>query len=391
MITDNVQTPVQNATSKTEITVQTRILNPQSEFKEKLLCDGPTFSPGSACLFTCSYCYTETMMNRGGSEVNEALKEHNKSFQDVVIRRADSLIRLQEDLRALSSEMRAEELVAYTSPAVDVAAKMEMAEETIELCKEILQQTKWSIRILSKSNLILYIAAAIPVKWKHRIVLGLSTGTLDDRIAQAIEPDAPLPSKRIEALRQLQQDGYRTFAMLCPILPQDPVAYVEQVAALINLEACEHVWSEVLNRRGKSMQRTQEALRGAGLIDCAERLERIFGGGSTPLWEAYARSMFAALTAVLPANKLRFLQYVTDDSLGYWLAQQNFGAILLGQAKARYDHPATAVVSSVPVKSAVAGSEPEAALKAKRRAAAKKAWVTIRARRAERASGTSQV
>lgn len=375
MITSNdQQTAHSNIPTKPELSVNTRILNSRSEFKEKLLCDGPTFSPGSACCFTCTYCYTESMMNRGGSEVWAALKAAGRSFQEVVIRRAAPLQRLREELSDVPAKFKQAPLVIYTSPAVDVAATPYLAKESAELCNEILASTAWDIRILSKSPLIATIAAAVCPPWRHRLILGLSTGTLDDRVARAIEPAAPPPSKRLEALRQLQEQGYRTFAMLCPILPQDPVAYFRQADDLIDFNRCEHVWAEVLNRRGKSMERTAQALEAAQMTEWAHRLRGVFGTGSTPAWEAYARSTFAALTAVVAPNKLRFMQYATDESIGYWMNQKVLGAVPLGEAKDKRERGAAL--------------ESESLVRLKRSEAAKKAWVTIRRNRAQTIRGT---
>jgi DNA repair photolyase len=349
-------------------TVETRILNPDSDFAEKELCTGPTFSAGSSCVFSCKYCYVESMMNRGGSEVSKVLQTTGRTFQDLVLRRNNPLERLRAELRNNRGELiyKNDTRTVYASPTVDVAANMELVRETITLVMEILDSTGWTIRLLSKSPLIRLIAEAIPPQHKHRVILGLSTGTFDEKVAKAIEPDVPPPHKRLETLKKLQEEGFRTFAMLCPILPQDPVAFIMEAAAHINFDACEHVWAEVLNRRGLSMQRTAVALKQAGLTAWAQRLHGVFGTGSTPAWEAYARDTFAALADVVPAGKLRFLQYVTPRSIQWWKTQEKRGAILLGKATKRAKDP----------------MGEDSALKAKRSAAAKKAWVTIRKNRA---------
>jgi hypothetical protein len=276
------------------------------------------------------------MMNRGKSEVAKALKRNGdqmeaKEFRKVVIRRQDPVATLKQELAGLDPSLRDQRLVVFASPAVDVAATLPLAEETVTLTKTILEATNWDVRLLSKSPLLTRIAEQIPDQWHQRVIYGLSSGTLDDQVASAIEPDAPLPSKRIESLVLLQQRGHRTFAMLCPILPQDLVTYASALHSLIDLHRCEDVWAEVLNRRGKSMTMTLEGLELAGLHTWAQQLRRVFGLGSTPLWEAYARSTFAALTATVPLQKLHFLQYVTHESLAWWRSQSSFGAIPLGK------------------------------------------------------------
>ena len=54
-----------------------------------------------------------------------------------------------------------------------------------------------------------------------------------------------LVSKRLEALRWLQDHGYRTYAMVCPILPQtDYNAFAQEMIGAIDVANCEHVWAE---------------------------------------------------------------------------------------------------------------------------------------------------
>jgi len=366
--------PQSNIAGKPVLTVSTRIVNPASDFAEKGLCNGPTFSAGSACVYTCRYCYVEPIMNRGGSAVWETLHKAKLAFQDVVIRRENPLQHLRAELRNNRGKLRYkyDERTVYASPVVDVAATIELARETTDLCLEILGSTGWSIRLLSKSPFLLRIASALPAQWRHRIIFGLSTGTFDKEVAKAIEPDAPSPTKRLQALEELQKEGFRTFAMLCPILPQDPEAFVKQATQRINLDACEHVWAEVLNRRGASMQRTHQALNGANLTSWAQQLRGVFGKDSTSAWEAYARGIFRALADVVPAGKLRFLQYVTPRSRHWWENEKSHGAILLGKNATPVTVKKTADLQQ----------------KAKRRAAALKAWETIRKNRQMAAAGS---
>jgi DNA repair photolyase len=312
---------------KAVYTTRSRIFNPESGFKKKLLCTGPTFSPGTRCAYSCSYCYAESIMAKQPF-VSGILRTSGRRFQDVVIRREAPLATLRQELRYADGSLRFKTAtgVVYGSPLVDVAATEELAQETIALCAEILDSTGYHVRLLSKSPLLVDVARSLP---KERMIYGLSTETLEDDVARTVEPDAPPPSRRLEALKQLQAQGYRTFAMLCPILPQDATAYVRRAAGLIHFARCEHLWAEVLNARGASTRRTLEALEQAGLSVCAKNLETVTGKDSLGPWETYARRTFAALAAALPAGKLRFLQYVTKSSRPWWANQQARGAILL--------------------------------------------------------------
>ena len=168
------------------------------------------------------------------------------------------------------------------------------------------------------------------------MIYGLSTGTFDDSVAHAVEHAAPPPSKRLEALRRLQAQGHRTFAMLCPILPQDPVAYIKQARERIEFDKCEHVWAEVLNSRGDAIQDTLDALNEAGHTQAASDLRLVFGEGSADRWDADARNTFLALASALPRNatepKLRFLQYIDKTTKAWWAEHINEGVLLLRAA-----------------------------------------------------------
>jgi DNA repair photolyase len=226
--------------------------------------------------------------------------------------------------------------VLYSSTLVDVAATPEILEETAAGCIQIFDHTEWDIRLLSKSHRLadLVLKKMIPEKYHHRLILGFSTGTLDDDLAAAIEVGTSLVSLRIEALHKLQDRGIRTFGMVCPSLVYGTQEEYDEFSRLmcekLRVDKLEHLWAEVINVRGESLKRTIAALDGAGFKTAARRLEAVSGPGSNPKREAYARSTFDAHAKHVPADKLRFLQYVTPKSACCWKAEQKNGAVLLG-------------------------------------------------------------
>lgn len=327
------------------------VINFDSGFLPKLLCDGPTFTLGSACPYSCSFCYVPAQMTKNphfqGITGKDGVMPGAK-FEDLVIRRAGAL-KVLEDQLTLRGKPRfmgddQEGRVIYSSPLTDVAANVELAKETAEACKIILRLTRWHIRLLTKSNLMHFIADAIPTDCKDRMIYGFSTGTMDDRLSVAFEKGTPKVSKRLENLRRLQDNGHRTFGMLCPSLPitmkgnpsSNPYGdMAEHMAEEIRAERCEHVWAECINLRGKSMERTCQALRDAGYNDHADELARV--SGDRVAWETYARCTFMGhvyamngATDSTGAPKLRFLQYVTEHTKDWWQDHKEHGAVLLG-------------------------------------------------------------
>lgn len=310
------------------------VINFKSHFDKKLLCDGMTFSAGEACAYSCAFCYVDSMMKKREAWLQErgVTGEHMAH----VVRRKNVVEIARSQIMSKPETFRKKRQVIYSSPLVDVAANMELVNETVEICKVILELTNWDIRLLSKSNLLPRVAIALDeLEVEHddcspqeRVIYGVSTGTLDDNLAKAFESGTPLVSKRIESLHWLQNNGFRTFGMICPSLPQDDyLAFARDMAAVLRVEKLEHVWAEVINLRGDSFTRTYKALMDAGFAAQAAKVKEV--SEIKWKWEGYANDTFLAHVAYIPKGKLRFLQYVTKDTATWWKARVAQGAVLL--------------------------------------------------------------
>jgi DNA repair photolyase len=306
------------------------VINTTSDFGHKLLCDCLTFTAGHACTFKCAFCYVAAMM-RKNRNLNLLLKRRGLRHEDIVVEITDaatvtrkSLLRYGRPRYDDPNDTR----IIYASPLVDVAGTMDQAEVTVDICRAILELTHWQIRLLSKSTLLLQVAEEL-TEFKSRMIFGFSTGTMDDATTKSFEIGTSPVSKRLAALKQLQDQGFRTFGMLCPILPQaDYAEFAELVAERIDIGRCEHVWAEVLNRRGDSMHATSKALQRGGWHAEADRLDLV--AHDKVAWGKYAENTFLALTKVIPTEKLRFLQYVNRHNYHVWDKYQPQGAVLLG-------------------------------------------------------------
>ena len=172
----------------------------------------------------------------------------------------------------------------------------------------------------------------IPGRYHHRLIFGFSTGTLDDRVAKAFERGTALVSKRLESLHWLQDQGLRTFGMICPSLPQEDYdKFSREICSAIRIEKCEHVWAEPINVRGESLAKTLSALLDAGLEAEAVLLAKVSGPRTAEAWENYSRETFLAHTRNIPSGKLRFLQYIKPKTADWWAAHIEDGAVLLGK------------------------------------------------------------
>jgi DNA repair photolyase len=326
------------------------VLTSSVKFSHKLLTDGPILNMGDTCVFSCQYCYVPGMAKVIRPALQVVLKAGGVNHEDVVIKRCgetpavSGLELLQENLKKLSKPKKEKKLVGFASTSVDPAANMDDVDQTAAALILIFKATNWDFRILSKSNLLPEIAKLVTKeskKFKDRMIFGVSTGTLDDKLASAIEIDAPLVSKRLKSLHWLQEHGYRTFGMICPSLPQDDYdKFSSDVCKAINVDACEHVWAEPMNIRGNSINKTITALISAGFTKEAAALSAVSGSGKKPVWELYAQATFEAHTKNIPAAKLRFLHYPPASNRtkawhvatrAWWLSRTSKGAICLSK------------------------------------------------------------
>src|SRR4029079_12257242 len=59
--------------------------------------------------------------------------------------------------------------------------------------------------------------------------VALSVTTLDPRLARTMEPRAPTPPKRLEAVRQLAEAGIPTTVMVGPVIPALNDSEIERI------------------------------------------------------------------------------------------------------------------------------------------------------------------
>jgi len=118
------------------------------------------------------------------------------------------------------------------------------------------------------------------------IRVGSSIPCLDDSQVKAIEPGAPVPSTRLQALREISQAGVPIYVSMSPTYPTqtyDEFDYLLKQFADIGAEV---VFHEPINPRGGNFQMTIQAARDAGLEDLSEELKQI--RDSRDYWVEYS-------------------------------------------------------------------------------------------------------
>lgn len=89
---------------------------------------------------------------------------------------------------------------------------------------ELLAECRHPIFITTKSDRILRDIDLLAAMARDRLVsVAISVTTLDPAVARTLEPRAPHPLRRVEAIRRLADAGVPVYASLSPIIPLSPI------------------------------------------------------------------------------------------------------------------------------------------------------------------------
>jgi len=253
-------------------------------FEKKLLAKY-SVNIGSICHFACSFCYGPTVTSK--QKVIQDILSQGYNIEDVsCYRYSDNVLEcISRDLRKIKPDDTG---YVFFCTTCDPCATLEHADITVQAIKLIMQGSNLQVRVLSKSTNITYVAKSL-FEYKNRIVYSLSTGTTSSDISKAIEGGVSDISERVDALQWLQKKGFRTFGMICPVLPSE-VDKIAQLLDQVRPEHCEGIWAEAINIRGKSLINTYSKLMAAGLHDQATELQRVMGDQTA--WIEYSKRLF---------------------------------------------------------------------------------------------------
>ncbi|MBP9817181.1 radical SAM protein [Candidatus Shapirobacteria bacterium] len=148
---------------------------------------------------------------------------------------------------------------SVTDPYTGLEAKYHITRQCLQVFVDF--GYEGAIGIQTKSPLVTQDIDIL--KKLKKVQVGFTVTTLDDQVARFLEPLAPPISARIEALKQLHDNGVSTYAFVGPILPH----FVNNKKAINELlDALQHagvseVWFEHLNQSSKIKTRLYEYLQ----------------------------------------------------------------------------------------------------------------------------------
>jgi DNA repair photolyase len=168
-----------------------------------------TINPYRGCEFACKYCYArythEFMEMRDGVDFEQKIfvKQH-----------AADLLR-QELHQVRSGEEIA--LGTATDPYQPGERRFEVTRAILE---EFARHRGLEIGIVTKSNLVLRDVDVLQqIAKNNRLYINITITTLKADLARVLEPRAPRPDLRLEAMQKLNQAGVAAGVICAPVLP----------------------------------------------------------------------------------------------------------------------------------------------------------------------------
>jgi DNA repair photolyase len=210
-------------------------------------------NPYTGCIFGCAYCYASFM----GRFVNEPID----NWGNYLYVKKNAVEVFERDLAAMSEDKRTSSSILMSS----VTDPYQGAEKKYRLVRGILEilvreSYPGSVSILTKSPLVLRDVDLL--KQLPCVEVGMTVTTTDDKTSRFLEVQAPLASRRIDTLRQLNAQGIKTYAFVGPLLPhfRYRADLLEDLFRTLSDAGVRELFVEHMNLKGYIRKRLVEVL-----------------------------------------------------------------------------------------------------------------------------------
>ncbi len=143
-------------------------------------------------------------------------------------------------------------------------------------CLQVLRSGCMAVQVVTKSDTV---CKDIDLLSGMRSVVNITITTLKDTLSRKIEPGAPLPGKRLQAIRRLSDNGIPVSVRVDPIIPGINDLELNDVVSEAFNAGAQHITSSTYKARPDSMKRLSTAfpIEAEALKDLFKNGERIGG------------------------------------------------------------------------------------------------------------------
>lgn len=263
----------------------------ESKLHEKSLCDH-IINVATGCRHGCKFCYVPTTP---GYESRERMLQEQAEVEDVQ-REWGSYLLYKDDLpERLTDELESRDLegdwkhtergrgVVMLSSGTDPYQDRRAAQITHGVLLELLDR-EIPVRILTRSSIVIQdvdLFTDVP----DLVTVGSSIPSFDQDLVKAIEPGAPPPLTRWQALDMLQLEGVSVYVSMSPTYPTMEEHDLFRLLTRFKAIRPEVVFHEPINPRGANFQMCVEALRDADKTAAIETFEKLHNEAT---WVRYA-------------------------------------------------------------------------------------------------------
>ncbi|HEX2554042.1 MAG TPA: PA0069 family radical SAM protein [Microvirga sp.] len=168
-----------------------------------------SINPYRGCEHGCSYCFARpTHAFQGLSP--------GLDFETKIFAKTGAAELLEKELRAPGYEPRTIALGANTDPYQPVERRLRLTRAILE----VLARTNHPVGIVTKSALVTRdLDILAPMAARGLVKVAVSVTTLDPALARRMEPRAPTPPRRLDAIRQLAEAGIPVTVLVAPVIP----------------------------------------------------------------------------------------------------------------------------------------------------------------------------
>jgi DNA repair photolyase len=168
-----------------------------------------TINPYRGCEFACKYCYArythEFMEMRDGLDFER--KIYVKQHAADLLRQELRQVKEGEDIA----------IGTATDPYQPAERKFEITRAILE---EFARHSNFHVSIVTKSDLILRDTELLQeIASKNRLFANITITTLNTNLARILEPRAPRPDLRLDAVCKLNEAGVQAGVICAPVMP----------------------------------------------------------------------------------------------------------------------------------------------------------------------------
>ena len=168
-----------------------------------------SINPYRGCEHGCIYCFARPTHAYLGLSPGQ-------DFESRLFAKPNAARLLSEELRKPSYQVRTMALGTNTDPYQPIDERYQITRQILR----VLLDFKHPVGIVTKSNRVLRdIDILSEMAGLGLVRVALSITTLDRSLARSMEPRAPTPERRLEALRKLSEAGVPTTVMAAPMIP----------------------------------------------------------------------------------------------------------------------------------------------------------------------------